>query len=81
MTGGQQHTGKITSGQFGRIDRHLCLRNKKIKTLSLHKNNLNFYGNLTSGTFGVTDTQKADPMATHKDPLFTNALFLNLKFS
>jgi len=38
---------------------------------------LNFYGNRTSGTFGVAATLKADPMATPKEPLFANALIKN----
>jgi hypothetical protein len=38
---------------------------------------LNFYGNRTSGTFGVAATLQADPMATPKEPLFANALTKN----
>jgi hypothetical protein len=40
---------------------------------------LNFYGNRTSGTFGIAATLKANPLATPKDPLFANALLLHLK--
>jgi hypothetical protein len=75
LTGEQQHTGNITTGQFGRTIRHSCLRNKKIKTPPPHKNNLNFFGNRTSGTFGVATTLKTNPLATPKEPLFANALF------
>lgn len=41
MTGGQRHTGNITSGQFGRTIRNSFLRNKKIKTPPPHKKNKN----------------------------------------
>jgi hypothetical protein len=34
---------------------------------------LNFYGNRTSGTFGLAATLKADPLATPKESLFANA--------
>jgi hypothetical protein len=73
LTSGQQHTGNITSGLFGQPFRHPCLCNEKIKTSPLHKNKLNFYGNRTSGTFGVAPMQKANPLATPKEPLFANA--------
>jgi DNA mismatch endonuclease (patch repair protein) len=39
LTSGQLHTDNITSGQVGLTIRHLCLRNKKIKTPPLHKKN------------------------------------------
>jgi hypothetical protein len=71
LTGGQRHTGNITSGQFWLTFRHSCLRFKKIKTPPPHKKYLNFYGNSTSGTLGVAATLQADPMATPKEPLFS----------
>jgi hypothetical protein len=78
LTGGQLHTGYITSGQFGLTVRHSSLRNKKIKTPPPHKNKLNFFGKHTSGTFGVAATLKANPRATPKEPLFANTLFMTL---
>lgn len=78
MTGEQRHIGNITSGQFGQIVRHSCLRNNKIKTPPPHKIKLNFYGNRISGTFGVAATLKSDPLATPKEPLFANALLKTL---
>ena len=81
MIGEQRHTGNITSGQFGLTVLHSCLRTKKIKTPPPHKKNLNFYGNRTSGTFGVAAPLKADPLSTPKEPLFANALFTFVKYN
>jgi hypothetical protein len=36
---------------------------------------MNFYGNRTSGKFGVAATLKADLLATPKESLCANALF------
>lgn len=66
----------------GRTVRTTTLRNKKIKTPPPHKINLNFYGNRTSGTFGVAATLKANPQATPKEPLFAitsnGALYIHI---
>jgi hypothetical protein len=59
-------TGLLTNRQ--------TLQEKIKKTPTHEKNNLNFYGNRTSGTFGVAATLKASPKATPKEPLFANAL-------
>jgi len=40
---------------------------------------LNFYGNRTSGTFGVAATLTAAPLATPKEPLFANAPTIEFK--
>jgi len=69
LTGGQQNTSNITSGQFGMTVRHSCLRNKKIKTPPTHKINLNFYCHCTSGTFAFAATREANPEAKAKEPL------------
>jgi len=79
LTGEQRHTSNILSRQFGLTVRHSSQCSKKNKTPPPHKKNLNFYGNRTSGTFGIAATLKANPLATPKDPLFANALLLHLK--
>jgi hypothetical protein len=73
LTSEQQHTSNITLGQFGWTAKTHTYAIKKLKHPQRTKK-MNFYGNRTSGTFGVAATLQANPMATPKEPLFAHAL-------
>jgi len=47
---------------------------KKLEHRHRSKNNLNFYGNHTNGTFAFAASHEANPKAKAKEPLFANAL-------
>lgn len=67
MTSGQQHTGNITSGQFGRTVRNSCLCNKKNKTTPPHKK-IEFLLPHTFGTFAFAADTQVNTEAKAKEP-------------
>ena len=63
----------------GLLTNRQTLQEKIKKTPPHEKNNLNFYGNRTSGTFAFAATLQADPKAKAKEPLFPTLYFRKLE--